>query len=105
MKRPPMLMHVQIRGEDRGFCLWLPLFLILPLALLLLIILSPLILLAIFILWLSGRGKRALLVTRIAFRLLCSMRLIRAAVDLLCSMPGLQVDISTHNERVRVSIA
>ena len=105
MKRPPMLMHVKIRREDRGFCLWLPLFLLLPLALVLLIILSPLILLAVFILWLSGRGKRALLVTRITFRLLGSMRLIRAAVDLLCSLRGLRVNISTHNERVRISIA
>ncbi len=104
MKRPPMLMRVQIRGEERGFCLWLPLFLLLPLALVLLIALSPLILLAVIVLWLSGRGKRALLVTRIAFRLLCSMRLIRAAVDLLCSMPGLRVDIHSRNERIHVSV-
>jgi len=104
MKRPPMLMHVQIRGEDRGFRLWLPLFLLLPLALVLLIILSPLILLAVFILWLSGRGKRALLITRIALRLLCSMRLIRAAVDLLCSLRGLRVDIYNRNERIYVSV-
>lgn len=104
MKRPPMLMRVQIRGEDRGFSLWLPLFLILPLALVLLIILSPLILLAVFILWLSGRGKRAVLVTGFVFRLLCSMRLIGAAVDLFCSMPGLRVDIHNRNERVYVSV-
>lgn len=105
MKRPPMLMYVGIRREDRGFCLWLPLFLLLPLALALLIILSPLILLTVFILWLSGRGKRALLVTGIAFRSLCSIRLIGAAVDLLCSMPGLRVDISSHNDRVRILVA
>jgi len=104
MKRPPMLMYVRIRGQDRGFCLWLPLFLLLPLAPVLLIALSPLILLTVIILWLSGRGKRALLVTRIAFRLLCSVGLIRAAVDLLCSMPGLQVDIYNRNERIYVSV-
>jgi hypothetical protein len=104
MKRPPMLMRVQIRGEDRGFCLWLPLFLILPLTLVLLIVLSPLILLVVFILWLSGRGKRALLVTGIVFRLLCSMRLTRAAIDLLCSMPGLKVDIRNRSERIYVSV-
>ena len=105
MKHPPMLMRVQIRGEDRGFCLWLPLFLILPLTLVLLIILSPLILLTVFILWLSGRGKRAVLVTGIVFRLLCSMRLIRAAVDLLCSMPGLRVDITGDKDQVRILAA
>jgi hypothetical protein len=105
MKRPPMLMHVKTHGGDGGFSLWLPLFLILPLALVLLIALSPLILLAVIILWLSGRGRRALLVTRIAFRLVSSVHLIRAAVDLLCSMPGLRVDISRGNDRVLVSIA
>jgi hypothetical protein len=105
MKRPPMLMHVKIRREDGGFCLWLPLFLLLPLALVLLIALSPLILLAVIVLWLSGRGKRALLVTGIVFRLLFSVRLIRAAVDLLCSMPGLRVDIAGDNDRVHISIA
>jgi hypothetical protein len=104
MKRPPMLMRVQIRGEGRGFCLWLPLFVLLPLTLVLLIGLSPLILLAVFILWLSGRGRRALLVTGIVFRLLCSMRLIRAAVDLLCSMPGLRVDVYNRNQRIHVSV-
>jgi hypothetical protein len=99
-----MLMRVQIRGEDRGFSLWLPLFLILPLTLVLLITLSPLILLAVFILWLSGRGKRAVLVMGIVFRLLCSVRLTMAAVDLLCSMPGLRVDIHNRNERIYVSV-
>jgi hypothetical protein len=105
MKRPPMFMYVRIRREDGGFSLWLPLFLILPLALALFIILSPLILLAVVILWLSGRGKRAILVTRIAFRLLFSVRLIKAAVDLLCSMPGLRVDITGDKDQVRVSVA
>jgi len=104
MKRPPTLMRVQVRGEDRGFCLWLPLLLLLPLAVVLLIVLSPLILLAVITLWLSGRGKRAVLASRIAFRLLCSRRLIRAAVDLLCSMPGLRVDVYNRNERIYVSV-
>lgn len=50
MKRPPVVMRVQIRGKEREFGLWLPLFLLLPVGLLLLIILSPLILTAIVIL-------------------------------------------------------
>ena len=105
MKHAPMLMHVRIRRERGGFCLWLPLFLLLPLALVLLIALSPLILLAIIVLRLSGRGKRALVVTRIALRLLFSMRLIKAAVDLLCSMPGVRVDITSDSDPVRISIS
>jgi len=40
MKRPPMLMHMRIQGERKGFGLWLPLFLLLPLALVVFIILS-----------------------------------------------------------------
>ena len=104
MNLPPMVKRVQIRGEEKRFWLWLPLFLLLPLALVLLIILSPLILLAIIILRLSGRGKRALLGIRTDCGLLYSMRLIRAAFGLLCSMRGLRVDVSTHKERVRISI-
>ena len=105
MKRPPMLMHVKIRREDGGFCLWLPLFLLLPLALVLLIALSPLILLAVMVLWVSGRGKRALLITRTVLGLLCSVRFIGDAVDLLCSMRGLRVDIASHSDRVHILIA
>jgi len=92
MSRPPMLMRVQIHGEERRFFLWLPLFLLLPLALLLLIILSPLILVAIIILRLKGRGRHL------------SPPIIRAAFDILCSMPGLRVDVSNRNERVYISV-
>ena len=91
MNLPPLVMRVQFRKEGKRFCLWLPLFLLLPLALVLLIILSPLIMLVIIILQLSGRGKRALLIIPTAFGLLCSMR-------------GLRVDISTHKEQVRISV-
>ena len=31
MKRPPMLMHLRFQGDERGFGLWLPLFLLLAL--------------------------------------------------------------------------
>ncbi len=105
MKHPPMVLYVKIHGGGKRFCLWLPLFLLLPLALVLLVALSPLILLVVLILWLSGRGKRALTRTRIAFRLLGSIRFIRAAFDLLCSTCGLRIDISSHNDRVRIFVA
>ena len=54
MKCPPMLMHLKIQGEEKGVGLWLPLFLLLPLALVVFIILSPLILIAVLVLWPSG---------------------------------------------------
>lgn len=90
MKRPPMLMHLRIERERRGFGLWLPLFLLLPLALVAFIILSPLILVATIVLWPSGWGKRALLT-------------LRASVDIFCSMRGLGIDV--HSDRQSVSMA
>lgn len=82
MKRPPVLMHMRIRGEDGGFGLWLPLplFLLLPLALVVFIILSPLILVSVLVLWPSGWGKRALLISR-------------AALEIFWEMRGLKVDV------------
>ena len=104
MKAPPMLMHVRIHGKKRRPGLWLPLFLLLPLGLVLLIILSPLILLAAIILRVSGRQKRLSPAARAVCGVVCSMRGIRAAFDLLCSARGLRVDVSSHNERVHISV-
>jgi hypothetical protein len=104
MKRPPMLLRLQIRSKERGFGLWLPLFLLLPLALLLLIALSPLILIAIVIL--RRRRRRDLLspTARASIGMLCSPRGVRAAFDVFCSMPGLRLDVRNKNERVYISI-
>ena len=90
MKRPPMLMHVKIRGERRGFGLWLPLFLLLPLALALFIILSPLLLIAILVFWPSGWRKRALHIFGAAFGVVCSMR-------------GLKVDVQGNHHCIYIS--
>jgi hypothetical protein len=91
MKRPPMLMHLRIRGEERGFGLWLPLFLLLPLALVVLIILSPLILIAVLVLWPSGWGKRALLI-------------LKAACEVFWSIRGFRVDIQSSNQCIYISV-
>ena len=91
MTRPPMLMHVKIQGEDRRLGLWLPLFLLLPLALVVMIILSPLILVAVLILWSSGWGKRALLVLGVAY-------------GVLCSLHNLRVDIQGRHQCVYISV-
>jgi hypothetical protein len=91
MNRPPMLMHMRFNNGDRKFGLWLPLFLLIPLALVVLIILSPLILIAILVLWPSGWGKLALLVLKSAWGLFCSMR-------------GLQVDVQNRSECVYISV-
>ena len=104
MKRPPMLIRVQIHGEERRFFLWLPLFLLLPLALVLLIILSPLILIAVIILRLQRRERQLSPSVGASLYVLCSVRGIKAALDVLCSMPGLRVDICNRNERIYVSV-
>jgi hypothetical protein len=104
MKRPPLLIRVQFRGEDGGFPLWLPLFLLLPVALALLIALSPLILIAIIFLRLTGRGRKLPAVARASLGTLCSVRGIRAAFDVLCSMPGLRIDARSGNDSIYVSI-
>jgi len=105
MKRLPMLMHVKTHGKKRRPGLWLPLFLLLPLGLVLLIILSPLILLAVIILLrVSGRRKRLSPAVRAICGVVCSIRGIRAAFDLLCSLRGLRVDVSSHEERVYISV-
>ena len=90
MKHPPMLMHVKIRREKRGFGLWLPLFILLPLALALFIILSPLILIAILVLWPRGWRKRGLHIFGAAFEILCSMR-------------DLKVDVQNENHCIYIS--
>ena len=91
MKRPPMLMHLRFQGEYRGFGLWLPLFLLLPLALVVFIILSPLILIAVLALWPSGWGKRAVLT-------------LKASCEIFWSMRGLKVDIQSRNQYVYISV-
>jgi hypothetical protein len=90
MKRPPMLLYVKIRGERRGFGLWLPIFLLLPLVLAVLIILVPLTLIAIPIFWPSGWRKRALHIFGAAFEILCSMR-------------GIKVDVQSDHDCVYIS--
>ena len=91
MKRPPMLMHMRIQSQNGGFGLWLPLFLLLPLALVVFIILSPLILFSVIVLWPSGWGKRALLISRTALEIFCEMR-------------GLKVDIRSGRQIVSFSV-
>jgi hypothetical protein len=106
MKRPPMLVRVQIRGEERKFGLWLPLFLVLPMVLAFLIALSPLILVAIIIVRVTRWGSGLPLAARTPLAILSSVRGVRAALDVLSSMPGLRVEVSNNDnsERVYVSV-
>ncbi len=91
MSRPPLLMRVRIKNEEKSFGLWLPLFLLLPLALVILIILSPLIVVILFLLWPSGWSVWALKVLKAAFVSFFAMR-------------GLEVDVENGNQHVYVSV-
>jgi len=101
MKRPPMLMRVRIQGKEENVNLWLPLFLLLPLMALLLPILLPLILLVVLVSRSIAWRRRMFFAT---LRPLASPHGIRAAVDLLCSTPGLQVAIVNRKERLYISV-
>jgi hypothetical protein len=104
MKRPPVLIRVHIRGKEKGFGLWLPLFLLLPLGLALVIAFSPLILIAIIVL---RRGRQLSRMSGIAgacLRTLRSPRSVKTVFDLFCSMPGLRVDVRNKNEQVYISV-
>jgi hypothetical protein len=94
MNWPPMLMHVKIQNEKTRFGLWLPLFLLLPLALVVLLILSPFILIGILVLWVCGQGRWV----RWGFRCL------KVAIVSSWTLRGLKVDIQNGNEHVYVSV-
>jgi hypothetical protein len=94
MNWPPMLMHVRIQNEKTKFGLWLPLFLLIPLALVILIILSPLILIAILILWACGYGRWVW----------WALRCLKAAIVSSWAIRGLKVDVQGHNGVVQVSV-
>ena len=91
MNWPPMLMHIKIKNKDTKFGLWLPLFLLFPIALVIFLILSPLILIAIVVLWHTGWGRLALFSLKAAFVACWSLR-------------GLKVDIQRPKEYVSISI-
>jgi hypothetical protein len=92
MSRPPMLMHVKVYKKDEtDFGLWLPLFLLFPLALVILIILSPLIFVAVLILWPSGWIGWA-------------FRVLRAAIESFWAMRGLEVEVKDINQHVQISV-
>ena len=90
MNRPPLLMHLRVKNPEHKFGLWLPLFLIIPVALVVFIILSPLILLAIIVLWHKGWGKTALLAPWAAWRVFCATR-------------GLKVDVQNPRDCLQIS--
>ncbi len=94
MNWPPMLMHVKVKNERTDFGLWLPLFLLFPLALVVLLILSPLILVGILVMLALGQGRWV----EFGFRCLW------AAITSSWALRGLRVDVQGHHETVQVTV-
>ena len=91
MSWPPMLMRIKIRSEKTNFGIWLPLFLLFPVALVFFLVLSPLILIGILVTWPSGWGKLAWHALITAFVACWSLR-------------GFKVDVQGPRECVQISI-
>jgi hypothetical protein len=94
MNRPPMLMHVKVRNEKADFGIWLPLFLLFPLALVILVVLSPLIIIGILVLLMLGQEKW------VAWGLRCFW----VALVSSWALRGLQVDVHGRKGTVQVTV-
>jgi len=89
MNCPPLLMRLGIYGQRR-FSLWLPLFLLWPLAAAVAIVLTPLVLLAALIFRPLVWGKLALLSGPMFFGVLCALR-------------GLELDLNLGSRLLHIS--
>jgi hypothetical protein len=94
MNWPPMLMHLKIKKEKADFELWLPLFLLFPLALVILIILSPLIIIGILVLLMLGQERWVE----------WGLRCLWVAIVSSWALRGLQVDVQGRKGTVQVTI-
>jgi hypothetical protein len=94
MNRPPMLMHLKVKNEKADFGLWLPLFLLFPLALVVLIVLSPLIIIGILVLLMLGQERW------VEWGLRCFW----FAIVSSWAMRGLQVDVQGRKGLVQMTI-
>lgn len=89
MNFPPYLLRLRIRNRRRRIRLWLPLFLLWPLAVVLALILTPFMLILAIVFLCRGWG-RLLLAGPVIFR--C-----------LSALSGLEVDVKRDHERIIVS--
>ena len=88
---PPSMLGFRIRNEEKGFGLWLPLFLIWPPFVLMALATFPLVLLLSLVLWPSGWGRTVLLTGPWFFRMFCALR-------------GLVIDVKSGTSRVYIVV-
>ncbi len=87
---PPSIMRIKIGEKEKGFRLWLPLFLLWPVVLLVALLLAPFILVGAVVLWPKGWGRPLLLVGPLLLGLVFALR-------------GLTIDVEDGDERVYIS--
>ncbi len=93
MRLPPYLLKLEVRNRSHSFAIWLPLFLVWPLALALLLaaflIMLPFALLSMIFTWQLGYWRPMVLGIPAIFRL-------------LCSLPGLNFDIRSAESHFEI---
>jgi hypothetical protein len=90
MTWPPALMHIKVKNEKSDIGLWLPIFLLWPLALAVVIVLLPFIIIGLIIFWDSWG--------------LWSLKVLWAAIVTCCSLRGLEVDVQDGRQNVYISV-
>ncbi len=94
MKWLPYLLKLRIKHGRHGFSLWIPLFIIGPIALVFLLALFlialPFILLSLLFTWRWDLGQSVFLGIPAFFRI-------------VCSLPGLKVDVEDHEHHIVVA--
>jgi len=99
---PPVLLRMRIRNPERRFSLWVPLFLVGPVVLVFVLVISLLLLpfafIAAAVLWHRGPGRWVLL------GLFMLVRAAPALVVLMCSLPGVKVEVEDGPEQVYFSV-
>ena len=111
MKWPPMVLYMKIRSQRTNFGLWIPLFILGPLFMIFLIvvflIVLPFVLLALFVAglavvfdWQTQWLKDSL---RYGRWVVYVLKGIPAFVQVLCSLPGLKIDVNGKREQVLIT--
>ena len=91
MIRPPWLLHLRVKGKNRGFRLAFPLFVIWPFSVLAALALAPIVITLAIVFWWTGWGKPMLYSVPLFYSMFCGLR-------------GLRVDVQQPNQRVFISI-
>jgi hypothetical protein len=90
MTLPPSIMRIHIGETEKGFRLWLPIFLLWPIVLLAAVLLAPFVLVGAILLWPKGWGRPLLLAGPLLLGLVFALR-------------GLKIDVVDGSQRVYIS--